>query len=321
MPGIKPQEELWLGPVSGTNKVINQMLLGQAAMVSKVNDFISAQREQMKSAAHQLESEQKNTLLQTEEAKEGIRLQLTQQYVQLLAYHKQLVLMNEYQQVLDREYKRASLLRTEGLASEEDLRSVTKQLAKYKDDVFSVKNQYQLALVQMSFDLGIKYDPAIVLVDLPTAPISPIAEQDTNTLVQNSYAMKAVNNQLEEAQWQSDTTVTQNVYGDAYLDQQTAIAAVKRSQARIDLSKKVSAVYTEAKQAYEAYLTEERNLADLQADVAKLQARYQYGIVSLHDVQKFTFTLKQGQFALDLARMKYAVLTRKAEAMERGLIV
>ncbi|MDQ1909896.1 TolC family protein [Paenibacillus sp. GD4] len=321
MPGMKPQEELWLGPLSGTNKVINQMVQGQAVMVGEVNAFISQQREQMRSAAHQLEADQQNTLLQTDEAKEGIRLQLTSQYVQLLAMRKQQELMNGYESVLQKDLVRAQRLHAEGLASDEEERTVAKQLRKHQDDMKMLQHQLQLGLVQLSFDLGIAYNPNLVLRDVPADGYGPVSKLNTSELVEASYPMKTAMNQVTEAAWQASNTVTQNTYGQAYLGDQTAISSLKLQQTRLELSRKVEATYTEAEQAFEACLTEERNVQDAKLDYARMKSRYEAGLISAHDLQKLQFKITQSETALTLAKLKYFAVSKKASAMEKGLII
>ncbi len=238
---LKPEENLWIGPMTTvTNKAVNQLIQGMGAMSAGINQMIHQQREQMKSAAHQLQTDQRNTRLQQEEAREGIRLQTIAQYVQLLGMKKQIAFMQEYQTLLEQELRKATLFKEEGLASSEDVLAAERALAKHKDELTILNQNYRLALLQLSFDIGIAYDPNLELKEIEDLSTAPIVEVDTETLLRHSFQMKMSANNIDEAAWQSDNSVTQNVYGEGGLAVNYAIAGTKNKQTQLELSKKNS---------------------------------------------------------------------------------
>ncbi|MDU0206441.1 TolC family protein [Paenibacillus sp. MAH-36] len=302
------------------NNVMNQMMQGMGALAGGMNAIISAQRAQMNTAAHQLGTDQRNSLLQTDEAKAGIRLQTIAQYVQLLGQKKQLAFMQEYKGVMEKELLRATLLSQQGLASSEDLLTAQKAINKQKDDTAILLNNYRLGLVQLSTDIGISYDPNLILQDIDSISVQPIAETDTMTLLKSSYQMKSSANNIDEAVWETDHTVTQNTYGETYLGVNVAINGQKNEQMQLDLTKKIQSTYNDAKNAYAAVLTEQRNLTDVQADMKKMKFRYEAGVISKHDLNKFQIKVDQNETTLAAAKLKYYVLTEKAKAMDTGFI-
>ncbi|MEC0269118.1 TolC family protein [Paenibacillus anseongense] len=302
------------------NNAMNQMMQGMGALAGGMNAIISAQRAQMNTAAHQLGTDQRNSLLQTDEAKAGIRLQTIAQYVQLLGQKKQLAFMQEYKGVMEKELLRATLLSQQGLASSEDLLTAQKAINKQKDDTAILLNNYRLGLVQLSTDIGISYDPNLILQDIDSISVQPIAETDTMTLLKSSYQMKSSANNIDEAVWETDHTVTQNTYGETYLGVNVAINGQKNEQMQLDLTKKIQSTYNDAKNAYAAVLTEQRNLTDVQADMKKMKFRYEAGVISKHDLNKFQIKVDQNETTLAAAKLKYYVLTEKAKAMDTGFI-
>ncbi|ALS22582.1 TolC family protein [Paenibacillus naphthalenovorans] len=318
---LKPEENLWIGPMTTvTNKAVNQLIQGMGAMSTGINQMIHQQREQMKSAAHQLQTDQRNTRLQQEEAREGIRLQTIAQYVQLLGMKKQIAFMQEYQTLLEQELRKATLFKEEGLASSEDVLAAERALAKHKDELTILNQNYRLALLQLSFDIGIAYDPNLELKEIEDLSTAPIVEVDTETLLRHSFQMKMSANNIDEAAWQSDNSVTQNVYGEGGLAVNYAIAGTKNKQMQLELSKKIQATYTEAKNAYQSYLTEERNAEEAKADLSRMKFRYEVGVISRHDLRKFELKVRQSEASLEAAKLKYYVLREKATAMEKGFI-
>ncbi|MBP1967739.1 TolC family protein [Paenibacillus aceris] len=302
------------------NNAMNQMMQGMGALAGGMNKIISSQRAQMNTAAHQLGTDQRNSLLQSDEAKAGIRLQTIAQYVQLLGQKKQLAFMNEYEGVMEKELIRATLLSQQGLASSEDVLTAQKAINKQKDDTAILLNNYRLGIVQLSTDIGISYDPNLVLQDIASISVQPIAETDTMTLLKSSYQMKSSGNNIDEAVWETVHTVTQNTYGDTYLGVNVAINGQKNEQMQLELTKKIQSTYNDAKNAYAAVLTEQRNLTDVQADLQKMKFRYEVGVISKHDLNKFQLKVSQNETTLAAAKLKYYVLNEKAKAMDTGFI-
>ncbi|MFD0693983.1 TolC family protein [Paenibacillus sp. GCM10027628] len=302
------------------NSAMNQMLQGMGAMAGGMNKIISSQRAQMKTAAHQLETDQRNSLLQSDEAKAGIRLQTIAQYVQLLGQKKQLDFMQQYQAVIEKDLLKATLFAQQGLASSDDVQTAKKALNKQKDDIVTLTNNYRLGLVQLSTDIGISYDPNLIIKDIDPITIEPIAETDTITLLKNSYQMKMSGNNIDEAVWETGYSVTQNTYGDSYLGANLAINGQKNEQTKLELTKKIQTTYNDAKNAYQTVLTEQRNLNDVKADFEKMKFRYSVGVIAKHDLNKFELKVRQNETTLAAAKLKYYALKEKAKAMDTGFI-
>ncbi|SDP11591.1 Outer membrane efflux protein [Paenibacillus sp. yr247] len=302
------------------NNAMNQMMQGMGALAGGMNKIISSQRAQMSTAAHQLGTDQRNSLLQSDEAKAGIRLQTIAQYVQLLGQKKQLDFMNEYEGVMEKDLLRATLFAQQGLASPDDVQTVQKTINKQKDDIATFVNNYRLGLVQLSTDIGISYDPNLVIKDIASISVDPISETDTTTLLNASYQMKTSGNNMDEAVWEVGHTVTQNTYGDAFSGINLAINGQKNEQTKLELTKKIQTTYNDAKNAYQAVLTEQRNLNDAQADLQKMNFRYSVGVISKHDLNKFELKVHQNETALAAAKLKYYALKEKAKAMDTGFI-
>ncbi|MBD0384269.1 TolC family protein [Paenibacillus sedimenti] len=302
------------------NTAMNQMLQGMGAMAGGMNQIISAQRAQMKTAAHQLETDQRNSLLQNDEAEAGVRLQTIAQYVQLLGQKKQLDFMQEYQTVMEKDLLKATLFAQQGLASTDDVQTAEKAVNKQKDDIVTLTNNYRLGLVQLSTDIGISYDPNLNMKDIDPIIIEPITETDTTILLKNSYQMKISGNNIDEAVWENGHTVTQNTYGDTYLGINLAISGQNNEQTKLELTKKIQTTYNDAKNSYQTVLTEQRNVNDVKADLEKMKFRYNVGAISKHDLNKFELKVRQYETALAAAKLKYYVLKEKATAMDTGFI-
>ncbi|WP_159886565.1 TolC family protein [Paenibacillus puerhi] len=321
---VDPEDNLWIGPMTTvTNKAVNQVIQGMGAMTDGMNALLASQREQMKSAAHQLYTDQRNTLLQEQEAREAIRLQTIAQYVQLLGQNKQLAFMKDYEATLKKEEARAKLMNEQGLASLEDVRTAGKALAKHRDDTAVLAQNYRLALVQLSFDIGIAFNPSLKLADiaeLSAGPIPSVVRADTKELLKGSYGMKKSANNLDESAWQQAHTVTGSTYGASYQGVNMGIAGTQNHQTQLELTQKIEATYTEAEKAYQSVLTESRLTSEAKEDREKMKLRYTAGVISLHDLNKFDLKVQSQELALEAAKLTYYARLEKAKAMEKGFI-
>ncbi|WP_068783029.1 TolC family protein [Paenibacillus phocaensis] len=319
IPGGATQPELWMYSAAATNEAVNQVLNGVGAIAAALNKQIASQREQLELALEQLNTEQSNTLLDLEKAKTGAKLQITSQYVQLLSLNKQVVLAEKYLDILKADHNRAVTLKKQAMGTAEAVILAQRQVREQEEQLDTLKDNYQLALIQLCFDLGLVYDPEITLEDIAYTP-EPITRKDTEGLLQNSYDMKQQWNAVVQANKQESHTTPANEHEEDYLDTMTRIADQQAEQTRVELSKKISKTYSGADTAYKAYQSATQDLADAEEDYTNMEARYKNGFVSRYDFNKYSFTLTQQQLALDLTRLQTFMANEAVKAMEQGLI-
>ncbi|CAH0121240.1 MULTISPECIES: TolC family protein [unclassified Paenibacillus] len=313
------ETELWLGPVSHTNQAVNQVMQGMSGIAAALNQQIASQREQVKLALDQMETEQSDTLIDMEKARTGAQLQITSQYVQLLSLDKQIDLNERYLKVLIGDYDRAVTLKQEAIGSAEDIRAAQRLVRDQEKQLDTLRDNYKLALVQLCFDLGLAYDPEITLQEISYNP-EPVTRKDTTKILANSYDMKHQWNAVFLANNQEIHTNAPNEDEENYLYTMTRIANVQAEQTSLELSKKISKTYSDAETAYKAYQNAAEDLTDTQVDYANMEVRYKNGFVSRYDFNKYGFTLTQQEAALDLTRLQAFMADQAVKAMEKGLI-
>lgn len=312
--------DVWMGPVAETNTVVNQVVYGQGQIVEAINKFVLDSRDKLKIGSDQAGAEMLNTSYQTSEAREGIQLLETSLYVQLLSLKKQTELLTDYQSVLQKDLDAAKILNQMGMSTPEDIRTLEKALNKQKDDIQTARNNYRLALAQLAFDIGIEYNPDIKVLDIKDLERGTIKRKETEELLTNAYQMKIAQNNLNESIIEKQDTEIKNRYQEKALKTNVEITKEKILQARIDLGKKIEATYSDAQNSYEAMQTELRNNSDTKTDYDKMSQRYNAGVISKHDLNKFSFKLRQSDTMLQLSKMKFYVLSQKVAAMENGFI-
>ncbi|WP_161487916.1 TolC family protein [Paenibacillus glacialis] len=316
-----PEQLFWLGPTIETNTVINGLMSGIKDIINGMNDLMKSQRDELEVAIKQLERDGWNTELDLEEAKEGIKLQMTGQYVYLLSLQKQMELHEEALQLLDKERSRLQALQGQGVAAADDSRGLRLEISKQTRELEVQRSNYRLALFQLCFDLGIRYDPDIILEDIALDEATLTNRKVTEEILARSYEMKRKWNELKQASWEHGNTKIANSDGKSYLSANVQLASKQTEQANAQLTKYINTTYAEADNAYEQYKNAQLDANDATADYDALQRRFQLGIVPLHDLNQSSYLRQKADMKVILLRLQYFIIISKVEAMERGFIL
>jgi len=292
-----------------------------AASTIAQNTQLEASRKTLEKNINSLDTQKENTELQINEAKEGIKLGMTGQYVQLLASQKQVQLSKDYIDVLTRDVQRAQTLQSLGSGTQEDIDKANRALLAEKDNLTNLEDAYQKSLITISFDLGIEYNPNIQLTDIDVT-VEPVAKKNVDTILSSSYQVKTLANGIVQAQWEEDNqdkTAT-NSFDEQATKANTAIAEQQLSQGKLDLAKSIESSYTDADTAYKSVVTAQRTVSDVTLDNTNMQIRYNAGVVTKYDFDKFQYQVHVDQVKQDLAKLQFYVQQAKVQAMENGYI-
>lgn len=317
-PTVDPQSP-WLISDAITNSAVNGVLDGLAGIAGALNKQIASQRQQLKLALDQLNTEQSNTLIDLEKAKTGVKLQVTSQYVQLLSLNKQITLTEKYLDMVKADYNKAVTFRDLAMGTEEAVMLAQRQVRKQEEQLDTLRDNYQLSLLQLCFDLGLVYDPDITLGDIAYTP-KATPRKNTEDILRSSYDMKQQWNAVVLANTQESHTDAANEDEEDYLYTMVRIANRQAEQTRVELSKKISATYSGADTAYKAYQSAEKDLSDTEIDVSNMKSRFKNGLVSRYDFDQYSFMLTKQELALDLTRLQVFLANEAVAAMEKGLI-
>lgn len=311
---------LWMGSVAETNAVVNKVMQGQGQMIAALNESMDKSREQLLSQISQSEIERNNTNQQLNDLQVGAGLQVTMQYVQLLSLKEQKQFMTDYLNILQKDIEIANTMLQVGIGTADSVRKAEQALVKQKDDLAAVQRNYQLTLVQLSFDIGIEYDPEISVEAMPLPAVEPAVRQSSDELVDLSNAMIAARDNLKQTRLERDESRPNNGFQQGYKETNIDIAEKRVAQLEIDLRKKIEATYAEAENNYQSLLIAEQNVKDLQTDAYNMNMRLAGGVISARDNEKFQTKVRQTEMMRNLAHLKYAASIQKITAMEQGLI-
>lgn len=305
---------------SATNMIVNGLMTGMGGIIEGMNSLILSNRNQAEVAAAQMKNNKENTELDQAEAKEGIALQTIGAYIQLLAQKEQMQLLKDYIVVLEGDVAKAQALLDAGMSTDDDIEQLERQIEAQQDSLTTTTKNYQLGIAELSYDLGIAYNPDLVLEPIEFTVPEAVERTDTETILAQSFELKRLYNNINQAEWEKNNTDTSTNYGDSYLKTSVELAKQQAEQTKVDLSKSIESLYTEADNAYSAYAAAARILEEQQSDYEDMKLRFDYGLISEHDLKDLAFQVQQYATKAEVARLQAFALSRQVEAMERGLI-
>lgn len=165
--------------LTGQDRIIN----GQERI--GIQDGIEALEDAMKSlekAIEALKSGQVTLQLQTEGAKEGMTLQLTSTYVNLLSLQDQIQFIKKSIQSADDKVKKAERLYEYDTGSKDDIDQAKRARLNLEKQLEQKEKDYYYNLAALTFDIDVNYNPDVALTRVETKI------QDADTVLATAIA-------------------------------------------------------------------------------------------------------------------------------------
>lgn len=314
----EPQQLFWMGPVLEMNTVVNGLMSGQ---VDSMNEMVIAQRVQLESAVKTLEQEKLESALELEEATQGTKLQVSGQYIQLLSQKKQADLLKEGCQVLGKELASQEILIKQGLITAESYRDLEVEFNNQGTELEQLQANYRLGLLQLSFDLGIRYNPNVLLEEIPLPEVKPVIRKSSEDILVHSYELKRLWNTLNQAQKDQKSTAAPNAYAREILVQTVQMIEEQIRQTTMQLNQSIIAAYAGGEDTYRQLVSAQREVDKVVSDFANANRRAEAGSIAQRDLNSVRFKVQQAETKAGLLRVQYFGILGKIEAMEKGLIL
>lgn len=314
----EPQLLFWMGPVMEINTVFNGLM---SAQVESMNEMVISQRVQLESAVKKLVHEKLQSALDLEEAVQGTKLQVTGQYIQLLSLKQQAALLKEGLQVLDLELNRQEILVGQGMMTAENYRNLEAERNNQGVELDKMLANYRLGLLQLSFDLGIRYNPSMMMEEIPLPEVKPVIRKSSEDILVHSFELKRLWNTLNQARRDQKFTPTPNAYARESLGQIVQMTEEEIKQTKIQLNQNINAVYAGADDVYRQSLSAQREVDKAAFDFANVNRRFEAGSVPQRDLNNARFMVQQAETKAGLLELQYFGILGKIEAMEKGLIL
>lgn len=105
---------------------------------------------------------------------------------------------------------------------------------------------YRLGLLQLSFDLGIRYNPSMMMEEIPLPEVKPVIRKSSEDILVHSFELKRLWNTLNQARRDQKFTPTPNAYARESLGQIVQMTEEEIKQTKIQLNQNINAVYAGA---------------------------------------------------------------------------
>nr|MBO2479977.1 hypothetical protein [Bacillota bacterium] len=295
-------------------------------------DTLEFQRDQLEVAIDKLESQRNATRLQQQEAREGVKMLVTQLYVALLSMKQQLWLMDTVVQQQEKAVHNAFLKYQLGLISMEAQEQEVRKLKDEQRNADSLRIQYEKQLAQLLFLLDLPQDQEYEL-----APVSPDPEQsvqppeNVDELVANSYKVRQAREALRQARleyslaedYEDETIGGETPYTENKVNAiryQVRIAEEQLKQTERNVRAQIDSLYRSAADAQAAYELAQKKWMDMSTDYQRMVLRYELGLIARQDLENMNVAVRQAQVQLEMAKYQYFLALAQLSALQAGYV-
>lgn len=299
------------------------------ATKENINSQIRQLKRQRSSAIESLDSlnaqilEYENQINQSESfrksAEEGVRYMIIATYVGLEEFKDGISLQEKQLKQKQDEVRKQEKLYQVGNASRSAVTKAKRELEKLQNEVKNLKKQYDLQFNHVLLDLGIDAEGKEVSIKPLNLRYLPKVTQkkSTETLIENSYEMKRLQEDLKTLESQRNmTSGTARKQYEANLE----LKKIEIKEKRTELEKKINDLYLQADQAYEAMINAEKELTYTDEDYHKLSVQYRLGLISKFDYEQAMMMIDAANVEYKQALLNYYKIIQQIEALERGYI-
>ena len=294
-----------------------------------IKDSIKVLENEIKSletAVLRLKSGQLQLQMQEEEAKEGVQLILTSYYTELLFLQKQITLTKKSLQNAMNDVNKYQLLYKLGRVSQEKLQNV--QIAKEdaKRRLEQQEKSYRQNLADLSYKIGITYQPDMVIKPIGFEPVDFVKPKDYNMLIENSYKMKRTQKSLESAilnridVYREYEEGNATIYDKVNQDYLVKIAEQTIGLTNDELQTSIEQLYRNGEDSYSSYKEAVRQLEIKKKELDVLKIRYKLGRASKYDYEQAQIDLQQAELKVYEAKVQNYTIQQSIEALQKGYV-
>lgn len=294
-------------------------------------DTLADQIQSLELAITKLETGQIQLQLQEEEAKAGVRLLLTSAYTSLTLMQDQLDFLQQSIKIAHAQVNKANRMYEIGTGSKDAVRQAVVAETNLKKQIEEVEKNYHQALANLSFDIGVAYNPATVIVPIDYTAIKMVQPKEYSALIDNTYKVKTAQKKVESAIFTRDDAYREykeddytgnkvSKYELAQHDYEVKAAEEVLALTKDQIETAIEQLYYQEELAYFAYEEALRKQADIKQDVSLLQVRYKLGVLSKHDYETALIQTKQAELTIAQTTMKAYLTQQSIQALEAGYI-
>ena len=226
---------------------------------------------------------------------------------------------------------KAQILYEYGAGSRESVRKASTEQKNAERQLEAKEKDYRHTLSDLSFDIGITYNPSIAVEPIAFEAANLEIPEDYSALIENSFKMKVAQSNLETAilarddiyrEYEEDDNVGDDVtiYDLKLADGKVTIAEENISSIREGLETAIQQLYYNVDQSYFNYEEAVRALENAQADINVLKIQYEADLISKHDYETALTQLKQLQINVNATKIQNYLAIQSIKALENGFV-
>jgi len=284
-------------------------------------------RDQLETAIDKLNSQKRTTRLQQDEAREGVKMMVTQMYVGLLSLKQQLYLVDATVEQQKQAVNNAFLKYRLGIISMEAHDQELRKLEDAQRNADSLRIQYEKQLAQLLFLLDLPQDKTYDLAAVsPDPEQSVLPPENVDELVANSFKVRQARETLRQARLDFDLTedyAPNNATGDRQVDStkyQVKIAEEQLKQTERTVRAQIDSLYRSAADAKAAYEQAQKKWTDMSTDYQRMLLRYELGLIARQDLTNMELAVQQAQVQLETAKYQYFLALAQLSALKAGYV-
>lgn len=259
--------------------------------------------------------------LEAEETKALMEMMLKSSYFQLVMLKEQQAFQEQMTEQVKKEINSMKRRVELGLESSFELEKAQRKIEDQERDIQQSEKEFQRQLARLALEIDIPYHENIELAPIDLGKLSHVTQRDTNSLIEESFALKKSDHDLETARLDlayARSEGTRYEIQKAELEQK--VAEENRRQLLVDSRKYIEDLYFEADKAYQEIAKKERNLYNAESDYQKLQRQHDLGLLSSYQYEQAEVQVKQAAFELHMAKMSYYILAEQVKNMHAGVL-
>lgn len=259
---------------------------------------------------------------------EGLGLTLTSSYMNILLLQEEMDFTKKSLQSAINEVGKNQQLYNLGRLTKEALSKAEIARDNTGKQLKEQEKNYDRALAAFSSDIGVAYNPNIVIKPVEFEAVDFEMPADFSFLVDQSFKMRRAQKSLESAILNRDSVYEEYEEGDSDVtiydkenqDYQVKIAEEMVASTKGNIENAIKQLYDKAEDSYSSYEEAVQQLEVKRKEMDGLQIRYNLGRISKYDYEQAQIGLAAAELNVYKAKVQNYTIQQSIAALQKGYI-
>lgn len=305
--------------VEETIGVINEQIKQLESQITSQEKAIL----QLEDSLNSIDISSKNLSMNKDKLRESIEFSVSSIFIGLIQLEEQIKLMEATYETQKNEINAIRTKYELGLVSRKDFEKATRERNKIQNQVDQLKEQLKTEKQNFASTIGITYTGDYTLVKPEMDDPKLISIGDIDDLINDSYDMKTLKNNLSLAEKTLEARKSNNASNEEIeiAEIEVEIAELKIESLAIQFEKSINSTYSQLKQQFEKVKELETEYEYAMEDKDDLRIYYELGLMSRHDYYQANMNNLQAEFNYENAKYQYFLLAKQVLLMKKGFII